>query len=149
MTVIVSPPVYPAPALEILTALTVPAVATTDPVAVIPVPVGPENVTDGVVLYPAPPLVTVTIPILPVVAIPTVTATPTPPPPTKTTSGGERYPAPGFVIRISLIDLDVVIPVLLVVIATAVASMPPDGAEEIATVGVLVYPLPSLRRLMN
>ena len=40
-------------------------------------------------------------------------------------------------------------PALLVVIATAEAVMPPVGAEEIATVGVALYPIPGLRRLMN
>ena len=35
---------------------------------------------------------------------------------------------------------------LVVVIATAVASVPPDGAVVIATVGVLVNPDPSLLR---
>ena len=51
--------------------------------------------------------------------------------------------------RILSIAKDVVNPTALVVIATAVAVMPPAGAEEIATVGVALYPLPELRRSMN
>ena len=51
--------------------------------------------------------------------------------------------------RILSIANDVVSPNLLVVIATAVAVMPPAGAEEIATVGGALYPLPGLMRSMN
>ena len=81
--------------------------------------------------------------------MPTVTAIPVPPPPVKVTVGGDRYPSPGSVIRTLLIAKEVVSPTTLVVIATAVASMPPLGAEEIATVGAALYPLPELRRSMN
>ena len=86
---------------------------------------------------------------MPVVAIPTVTAIPVPPPPWKERDGGDRYPAPGLVMRILSIAKEVVSPSLLVVFATAVAVMPPVGAEEMATVGVALYPLPELRRSMN
>ena len=81
--------------------------------------------------------------------MPTVTAIPVPPPPWKDIDGGAKYPAPGLVIRMLSIAKDVVNPTALVVIATAVAVMPPAGAEEIATVGVALYPLPELRRSMN
>ena len=61
-----------------------------------------------------------------------VAAAPTPLPPLNVIVGGTVYPAPAFVIRTSNIELDVVI-------ATAVASVPPTGAVEIATVGAEVY----------
>ena len=51
--------------------------------------------------------------------------------------------------RILSIAKDVVNPTALVVIATAVAVMPPAGAEEIATTGVALYPFPGLMRSMN
>ena len=85
-----------------------------------PVP-GELNVTVGVVEYPVPPLVRVTIPTPPVVAIPTVVAAPAPPPPTRTTDGGIVYPAPGLVSKIAFTDDAVLNPVADVVIATAVA----------------------------
>jgi hypothetical protein len=45
------------------------------------------------------------------------------------------YPAPGFVNNISFTENTLL---TLVVIATAVASIPPDGAVDIDTFGVLV-----------
>ena len=89
--------------------------------AVATAPPGTLNVIFGVVEYPAPPLVIVTIPTPPVVAIPTVVAAPAPPPPTKTTDGGTVYPAPGLVRTIRSKEDAVANPVLEVVIATAVA----------------------------
>ena len=64
------------------------------------------------------------------------------------TNGGVVYPAPAFVNKILSIEN---IPALVVVIATAVAStLPaPNGAVEIATFGVLEYPLPSLLRTIS
>ena len=59
------------------------------------------------------------------------------------TNGGVVYPIPACVSSILSIEN---IPALVVVIATAVAfTLPaPNGAVDIATFGVLVYPLPSL-----
>ena len=96
----------------------------------------------GTVEYPTPPLVTLieTRP-LRFVTIPQVAAAPVPPPPLIVIVGATVYPAPVQVIKISSID---VIPFLVVVIATALALVPPEGAVEIETVGVLVYPEPSL-----
>ena len=51
------------------------------------------------------------------------------------TVGVTVYPAPAFVINISLIECT---PFTDVVIATAVASIPPSGAESIETVGTFV-----------
>ena len=58
------------------------------------------------------------------------------------TNGACVYPIPACVNSILSIEN---IPPLVVVIATAVAfTLPaPNGAVEIATFGVLVYPLPS------
>ena len=79
------------------------------------------------------------------VAIPTVAAAPDPPPPINLTRGADVYPAPVLVSNISLMDRDVIIPLadLSVIIATADALIPPDGAPPIATDGVLEYPNPS------
>ena len=51
------------------------------------------------------------------------------------TVGVTVYPAPGFVSNISFTEFT---PFMDVVIATAVAFVPPAGAVPIATVGVLV-----------
>ena len=51
------------------------------------------------------------------------------------------YPTPVFVSRISSTEY---IPALCTIVATAVASVPPEGAVLIATVGAVVYPKPSL-----
>ena len=61
------------------------------------------------------------------------------------TVGATVYPAPGFVSNISCTEYASPI---LVVIATAVAFIPPDGAVEIETVGIPMYPLPSLFKMI-
>ena len=75
--------------------------------------------------------------------IPQVAAAPVPPPPLIVIVGATVYPVPALVSKIS--DIEVML-FLVVVIATAVASVPPEGAVVIATVGVLVNPEPSLSR---
>ena len=75
--------------------------------------------------------------------IPQVAAAPVPPPPLIVIVGATVYPVPALVSKIS--DIEVML-FLVVVIATAVASVPPAGAVVIATVGVLVNPEPSLSR---
>ena len=75
--------------------------------------------------------------------IPQVAIAPLPPPPRILILGAIVYPEPGFVSMISLIENT---PALSVVIATADAFVPPDALLVlIETVGVPVYPLPSLR----
>jgi hypothetical protein len=69
-----------------------------------------------------------------------VAAAPIPPPPLIVMGGGEVYPLPASVKTILLIDS---FPLKGSVIALAVALVPLVG-DEMETVGVLVYPLPSL-----
>ena len=110
-------------------------------VAVTPVPDnGPLIVMIGGTAYPRP-LSVIVISETVVPPIEHVAAAPVPPPPLIVIVGGTVYPAPALVNSNLKIDCTFTI---LVVIATAVAFVPPAGAVEIATVGVLVYPLPSL-----
>jgi hypothetical protein len=102
--------------------------------AVSPVPTDPVMVTIGEDTYPVPLEVTtkLEIPFL-IVSIEQVAAAPEPPPPENVIDGAIVYPAPAFV---SMIDSIEYTPALDVVIATADASYPPNGADVIATVGV-------------
>ena len=97
--------------------------------------------TVGVNVYPLPPVVS---PIGPNTAsdiTAVAIATDIGLPPVNVTIGGSVYPKPGFVISILSIDW-LGTPVLLVMIATAVAWDPRAG-WSIVIIGTEVYPHPS------
>ena len=102
----VSPDVYPAPGFTILIEETcVSGLITATAVAVIPDPVGPEIVTEGIVEYPTPLLET-TIEITPKLSvfIEQVAAAPVPLPPLMVIFGSTEYPIPALVKRILSIE---------------------------------------------
>ena len=97
-----------------------------------------EIATVGVEVYPDPSAVTVKlITPLDTVSIDAVAAAPTPLPLTNVTFGGVVYPEPALVNNISFTACA---PLLVVVIATAVASTPPAGAGVMNIDGGVKYP---------
>ena len=152
------PLVYPIPASEIRIEVTKPAAFTLATPDAVPTPDdGVVNVRVGSIAYPLPLDAILTVPIpAEFVTKYAVAAAPTPyvvePTPitvdaalTIVTVGATVYPAPGFVNSICLTENTLL---TLVVIATAVASIPPTGAVDIETFGVLVYPDPSSFRII-
>lgn len=143
---------YPRPALMMLIAVIVPA-ALTVVVAAAPTVVTPlkntslENVIVGDSTYPLPPEVTVIMPTM-LSPINVVAAAPDPPPPVNLTPGDTVYPDPGFIISTfwtdfvpgAILSRQAIIPPIKD--AVAIPVTPPVGAEDIATVGIEVYPPP-------
>ena len=132
--------VYPAPGFVILKLLRILLVSskTATAVALIPPTGAVEIATIGVEVYPAPSAVIVkSITPLDTVSIDAVAAAPTPLPLTNVIFGGVKYPEPAFV---RIISFTACAPLLVVVIATAVASTPPAGAGVMNTEGGVKYP---------
>jgi len=145
--------VYPRPAFVIRIDVIVPAVETLT-VAAAETEDIPANITDGEITYPDPAFVTVIIPTIPSPSV-AVAVAPFPPPPINLTPGVTVYPYPAFVRTTLWTDcacgfvLSVQTTIPPIISATALAVPPPTEADDIPTVGVLIYPPPRFVTVIN